>query len=176
VLTVLELVLGRFPSDPSILLIFTQHALTATTTAATATDPAAAANGNKSNSSYGQQLEQLVLQVLETHEGPCATVKADEEMSKQLHMLLYNHGVLQFEGKRFDVAVKFFTASLDFAQVRHSTCLDYCEGAVLCCAVRSQRSAVQGIPCCRQLPAYVAGTYKGSRLNAPRSGCKMQRL
>jgi hypothetical protein len=126
---VLELVLGRFPSEPSILLVFTKQALTAATTAATATDPAAATT-TSSSSRYRQQLEQLVLQVLETHEGPCTAVKANEEMSQQLYMLLYNHGVLHFEGKSFDVAVKFFTASLDFAQVRHSVHLT--EGAELC--------------------------------------------
>jgi parvulin-like peptidyl-prolyl isomerase len=127
---VLELVLGRFPSDPSILLTFAQHALSSTTDAAAAAAANAAATSDADaaadRSSYALQLEQLVLQVLESHERPCAAVKADQVLSGQLHVLLYNQGALKFEEKRFDAAVRFLTASLDFAEVRAALCVYPC--------------------------------------------------
>ena len=137
---VLELVLGRFPSDPSILLTFVKHALstaaaapssspaaTATTTTATATTTTAAASSQDSHASYGQALELLVLHVLQSHQAACDAVKADPGLAGQLHELLYNHGVAKFEAKAFESAVKFFTASLDFAEVSPGpTCRTVC--------------------------------------------------
>jgi hypothetical protein len=66
----------------------------------------------------------LLPQVLEGHEGPCGVIKADSAKSGLLHALLYNHGVAKFEAKCFEVAVKFFTASMDFAEV---CCEHHCE-------------------------------------------------
>lgn len=126
---VLELVLGRFPSDPSILLTFAQQALSTTSDAAATAASAATADAEAAThgSSYVLQLEQLVLEVLERHERPCEAVKADQILSGQLHVLLYNRGVLKFEAKRFDAAVRFLTASLDFAEVRAGLCVCPCQ-------------------------------------------------
>jgi hypothetical protein len=60
----------------------------------------------------------VLLQVLEGHEGSCGVIKANRAQSSLLHALLYNHGVAKFEAKCFEAAVKFFTASMDFAEVR----------------------------------------------------------
>jgi hypothetical protein len=81
---VLELVLGRFPADATILTAFTEHAL----------EVAAAAPGNSSTApglnSTGpaamlaqqqQQLEVLVLEQLERAEEACAAAMKDEELS-----------------------------------------------------------------------------------------------
>jgi hypothetical protein len=119
---VLELVLGRFPSDPSILVTFTRQALEAATAAAAAAGAEPAANNNNdsntnSSASYARALEQLVLQVLQGHEGSCAAVKADGGLAGQLHALLYNQGVAQFEDRCFEAASRLFTASLEFAEV-----------------------------------------------------------
>lgn len=140
---VLELVLGRFPSDPSILLTFAQHALSTTSDAAATAASAAAADADAAaeRSSCVLQLEQLVLEVLERHERPCEAVKANQMLSGQLHVLLYNRGVLKFEAKRFDTAVRFLTASLDFAEVR--TGLYVCVWGVCVCPCQKKDKSRQ---------------------------------
>lgn len=124
--------LGRFPSDPSILATFIQHALTAAATATpTAAAPTTADGATAAAASYGQELEQLVLHVLKDHQGPCDAAKADQRLAGRLHMLLYNHGVAKFEAKSFETAVEFFAASLDFAEVR-GWCFLSAKGSQVC--------------------------------------------
>jgi hypothetical protein len=68
---VLELVLHKFPTEPSILLAFTQHALTAAAAAtasgadatAAADAPAGDKDGGRDSASYARQLEHIVLEV-----------------------------------------------------------------------------------------------------------------
>lgn len=138
--------LGRFPSHPCILLTFVKHALS-TASAASSSNPHAtvgaagttanttaastAGSSQDSQASYGQALELLVLHVLQSHQAACDAVKADPGLAGQLHELLYNHGVAKFEAKGFESAVKFFTASLDFAEVGPGpTCRTVCCGCM----------------------------------------------
>jgi hypothetical protein len=64
---VLELVLHKFPTEPSILLAFTQHALAAAAAAASGAAATAADTPADDSTSYALQLEQIVLEVSDEH-------------------------------------------------------------------------------------------------------------
>lgn len=141
----LELVLGRFPSDPFILTTFTEKALASARTAATtsaaavpgstaasstpaadsgrATGPAtllSSANGS-STAAFAQQLEALVLDQLERAEDGRQAAMADGELRHQLCSALYEHGVAKFGGHDFEAAVRFFSATLEVCEVSRLT-------------------------------------------------------
>lgn len=111
----LELALGRFGTDASLLLTFIEEALAVAATAATAAGSNAGSNGS---SSVQQQLETLVLQIFESNEATVAAVQGDNAASMRLYRLLYNYGTTKFESKAVEAAVKFFESALQFAEVR----------------------------------------------------------
>ncbi|WIA40581.1 hypothetical protein OEZ86_013922 [Tetradesmus obliquus] len=135
---VLELVLGRFPADSTILTAFTEHALEVAAAAGNAstapslnsTGPAAmlaqrtgsaaasAAATAQQQQQQQQLLEVLVLEQLERAEEARTAAMKDEDLSYRLREALYNHAAGKFRGKDFQAAVKFFAATLEVCEER----------------------------------------------------------
>jgi hypothetical protein len=114
---VLELVLGRFPSDATILIAFTEHALEVAAAAGNAsaapslnsTGPAALLTQRGGNATAAaaaaqqQQLEVLVLEQLERAEEARAAAMKDEELSYRRDRLCcwgWQHKIVQDSTER----------------------------------------------------------------------------
>lgn len=108
--TVLDLLLGRFSADGA---AFAQimTAILATVQASGA-DSAGAASGGLSDR------EALSLALMEQHQELAQAAAADAEQRNALYCALCGHAAKLFQGRRYIGAVKFYTAAMEFAEVR----------------------------------------------------------